>query len=81
MICFDIGANIGRWTIAHKNKFDKIVCIEAPPIVYDKLLLNTNEIKICTCLNHAVSNNNENVTFYYSNMDVISSLNSDCYSN
>jgi FkbM family methyltransferase len=39
MLCFDIGANIGRWTIANKNKFDKIVCIEAAPIVYDKLLL------------------------------------------
>jgi FkbM family methyltransferase len=50
MLCFDIGANIGRWTKAHKHKFDKIVCIEAAPIVYDKLLLNTNELKNCACL-------------------------------
>ena len=82
ILCFDIGANTGRWTIADKKKFDKIVCIEAAPIFYDKLLLNTNEFKNCTCINYAVSSNkNENVTFYYSNIDVISSLNSDWYSN
>jgi len=34
MLCFDIGANIGRWTIANKEKFDKIVSIEAAPIVF-----------------------------------------------
>ena len=38
MICFDIAENIGRWTIDNKDKFDKIVSIEAAPIVYDKLL-------------------------------------------
>jgi hypothetical protein len=59
MLCFDIGANIGRWTTAHKNKFDKLVCNEAAPTVLDKLLLNTNELKLglsklYLCVNYAV---------------------------
>jgi FkbM family methyltransferase len=82
MLCFDIGANIGKWTIANKDKYDKIVSIEAAPIVYDKLLINTSELKNCKCLNYAVSNNNnEDITFYFSNTDTISSLNPDWYSN
>ena len=55
MFCFDIGTNIGRWTIGNKDKFDKKVSIEVAPIVYDKLLTNTNELKKCTCLNYVVS--------------------------
>ncbi len=56
--------------------------IETPPNVYDKLLINTIELKNCTCLNYTVSNNNnEDLTFYFSNTDVISSLKSDWYSN
>jgi hypothetical protein len=51
MFCFDIGTNIGRWTIGNKDKFDKKVSIEVAPIVYDKLLINTKELKNCTCLN------------------------------
>ena len=82
MLCFDIGANIGSWTIANKNKYDKIISIEPAPIVYEKLLINTNGLKNCTCLNYAVSNNNnEDVTFYFSNIDVLSSLNMDWFSN
>ena len=56
MICFDIGTNIGGWAIDNSDKFDKIVNIETVPIVYDKLLTNTNELKNCTCLNYVVSN-------------------------
>jgi FkbM family methyltransferase len=82
MFCFDIGANIGSWTIANKDKYDKIISIEPAPIIYEKLIINTNGLKNCTCLNYAVSNNNnEDVTFYFSNIDVLSSLNSDWFSN
>ena len=33
-LAFDIGANIGLWTEANLNKFDKIISIEASPITF-----------------------------------------------
>jgi len=30
-IVFDIGANIGKWTISNLNTYDKIVSVETSP--------------------------------------------------
>ena len=37
---FDIGANIGNWTLANISKTDKIVAVEASLFTYSKLLDN-----------------------------------------
>ena len=36
-LCFDIGANVGRWSIANIDNFDKIIAIEASPYIFDEL--------------------------------------------
>jgi FkbM family methyltransferase len=72
---FDIGANIGAWTLANIDRCDKIVTIEASPITFDKLVNNIKNDKTIL-LNYAVCNNNGNdITFYHANCDVLSTIN------
>ena len=75
---FDIGANIGNWSLSNINMCDKIIAVEASPNTYSKLIENTkNESKI-TCLNYAVCNSDEKfINFYESNAYTISTLNKD----
>ena len=40
---FDIGANIGNWSLSNVNNCDKIIAIEASPNTFNKLLNNTKE--------------------------------------
>jgi len=82
MLCFDIGANIGKWSLANNDKYDKIIAIEASPDTYEKLQKNVELYKLhkCICLNYAVCNNdNKDVTFYISQFDTLSSLNKDWF--
>jgi FkbM family methyltransferase len=78
---FDIGANIGSWSLTNVNQCDKIISIEASPITFNKLVNNCKNDKI-TLLNYAICNNNGNdITFYHANCDVLSTLNKDWLTN
>ena len=74
---FDIGANIGKWSLANINNCDKIIAIEASPSTYVKLLntitYNTNKI---LAINNAVCNSEkEYIDFYDCECDTLSTLN------
>ncbi len=73
---FDIGANIGLWTKANLERTDKIICVEASPITFQKLSNELSSNPKVECLNYAVcSSKNEFIEFYHSNEDTISTLN------
>ena len=74
---FDIGSNIGNWSLANINNCNKIIAIEASPITFNKLEQNCKHNKI-QLLNYAVCNNNCNdITFYHADCDTISTTNKD----
>ena len=74
---FDIGANIGNWTLENVDKCDKIITIEASPTTFVRLLGNCKNAKTIL-LNYAVCNNNgEDITFYEASCDVLSTVNKD----
>jgi len=78
---FDIGSNIGSWSLANINLCDKIISIEASPITFKRLLDNCKDDKIIL-LNYAVCNNNGNdITFYQANCDTLSTINKDWLTN
>jgi FkbM family methyltransferase len=78
MIFFDIGANIGKWSLANLYKCDKIVAIEASPTTFDKLLQNIENNQKIICLNYVVcSSNEEYISFYNSTAHTISTINKD----
>lgn len=73
MLIYDIGANIGNYALS--NISNKIICIEASPITFKKLLKNVSKYPNILCLNYAVTNEHvDNITFYHCNADTISSL-------
>lgn len=80
---FDIGANIGKWSLTNITKTDKIIAIEAINETFQKLKNNVgNNINIIP-LNLAVcySDCNE-ITFYKAiNADTLSTLNQDWLNN
>jgi FkbM family methyltransferase len=74
---FDIGSNIGDWSLANINQCDKIISIEASPITFKKLVNHCKHDKIIL-LNYAVCNNNGNdIVFYQAESDVLSTINKD----
>lgn len=73
---FDIGANVGKWSIANIHNCSKIIAIEASPTTFNKLMNNIKLHNNIECLNLAVSNSDEQfVSFFESNTDTISTLN------
>lgn len=61
---FDIGANIGEWSLGNIKKCEKIIAVE-PSIINYKKLSKACEEKNIICLNYAVSNEDkEEVDFY-----------------
>lgn len=84
---FDIGANVGKWTLLNISMLDcnKIISVEASPITFKSLETNINSIsnamksmnKQIECVNYAICDNNGNdITFYHCpNNDVISTIN------
>lgn len=81
MLYFDIGSNIGLWALANLNRADKIVSIEASPNTFSRLVANCIHEKI-ELLNYAIcNNNNEDITFYDSKNDVLSTINKDWLTN
>jgi FkbM family methyltransferase len=74
---FDIGANIGEWTIANINNYDKIIAVEAVPYTFNKLKQNIQNENVI-CINYAICNNNNNdIVFYQGENDCLSSINKD----
>ena len=74
---FDIGANIGRWSMENIHSCDKIICVEASPRTFSKLISNCSNDSIIK-LNYAVCNNDgKDITFYHADCDVLSTLNKD----
>ena len=73
---FDIGSNIGRWTLANINNTSKIISVEASPNTFNSLLGNLGNNPKTVCLNYAVCNNNgEDITFYDSVANTLSTMN------
>jgi len=78
---FDIGANIGKWALANINKCDKIICVEASPVTFEKLENHCKHEQI-VLLNYAICNNNgEDITFYQADCDTVSTINKDWLNN
>ena len=74
---FDIGANVGNWSLANINLCDKIITIEASPITFNNLVNNCKNDNI-KLLNYAVCNNNgDDIIFYQAECDVLSTINKD----
>lgn len=74
---FDIGANIGKWSLNNIKYTDKIIAVEASPSTFIKLQKLCNDKNIIL-LNYAVCNNDgKDITFYNCNCDVLSTLNRD----
>jgi len=72
---FDIGANIGKWSLANINQCNKIISVEASPITFKRLVDNCKNDKIIL-LNYAACNNNCNdITFYQAESDTLSTIN------
>lgn len=72
---FDIGSNVGNWSLANINQCNKIISIEASPITFGALTQNCNKDNIIL-LNYAVCNNNGNdITFYHADSHTLSTIN------
>ena len=73
---FDIGANVGKWSLANIHQTDKIIVVEASPTTFQRLIKNVGNNANLTCLNYAVCNSeDEYITFYNSSADTLSSIN------
>jgi len=62
MLYFDIGANIGKWSLSNVTD-NKIIAVEPVPNTFDILKQNCSGHNII-CLNYAVSNTNDNIVLY-----------------
>jgi len=71
---FDIGSNIGNWSLANIIGCHKIIAVEASPITFNKLSDNCKNNKIIL-LNYAVCNVENEITFYHAHCDVLSTIN------
>ena len=75
---FDIGANIGKWSLENINNCKQIVAVEASPTTFTKLLNNTKHVSNIVCLNFAACNSNEEfISFYNCSADTLSTINQD----
>lgn len=75
---FDIGANIGKWSLANLNNCDKIIAVEASPNTFARLVNNTRNNYKITPLNYAVCNSNEEfIEFCNCSADTLSTINKD----
>jgi FkbM family methyltransferase len=73
---FDIGANIGNWSLENFPQCEKIILVEASPTTFHRLIENVGTNPKLTCLNYAVCNSDdEYITFYNSVADTLSTIN------
>lgn len=74
---FDIGANVGKWSLANINLCDKIIAVEASPSTFQRLKNECKHDRI-TLLNYAVCNNQyKDIIFYEATADTLSTINKD----
>ena len=75
---FDIGANVGKWSIENISKSNKIIAVEASPITFKTMMININNIPNIIGINYVVCNStNDNIDFYHCNSDTLSTMNKD----
>ena len=75
---FDIGANIGKWSLSNVNNCEKIIAIEASQHTFKRLLQNTNNNQKIIPLSYAVCNSDkEFIEFYNCSADTLSTINKD----
>lgn len=64
-LAFDIGTNVGGFSNAYHNKFNKIIAVEAHPLTYKMAKQNLSPYGNIEVINKAVSNiDNEEVTLH-----------------
>lgn len=79
---FDIGSNIGNWSLANIGQCDKIISIEASPITFNHLVNNCKNNDNIILLNYAVCNNNgKDIIFYQADCHVLSTINKEWLTN
>lgn len=75
---FDIGANIGKWSLENIQKCEKIIAVEASPSTFNKLINNVGKNNKIICLNFAVCNTHEEfIDFFNCSADTLSTINQD----
>jgi FkbM family methyltransferase len=75
---FDIGSNIGNWSLSNINNCEKIISVEASPNTFNRLVNNTHNNNKIIPLNYAVCNSNEEfIEFYNCSADTLSTINRD----
>lgn len=75
---FDIGANIGKWSLANLVNCDKIIAVEASPTTFNNLINNLGKNNKIICLNFAVCNSSEEfVDFFNCSAHTLSTINQD----
>ena len=73
---FDIGANVGKWSVSNLNNCDKVISVEASPNTFCRLFENVKNYSKIVPLNYAVCNSNDEfITFYESSCDTLSTIN------
>lgn len=76
MLVFDIGANVGYWSLANAPMCDQIITVEASPYTYERTVQMCAQNGKIVPINYAVCNNNgEDITFYHAHCDVLSTIN------
>ena len=74
---FDIGANIGRWSLTNMHNAENIVALEADPDTFKVLQLNAENRNIIP-LNYVVCNcPNDEIDFFKCESHTISTINED----
>lgn len=76
MLIFDIGANIGRYSLTYAvNPQNTIISVEASPNTYNILKINMSAFTNVTALEYAVCNSKDPyITFYNCQSDTLSTL-------
>jgi FkbM family methyltransferase len=73
MLIFDIGANVGNYSLTHKDS--NIISVEANPITFQKLSNNVKNYNNIIPLNYAISSSNsEFVDFYTCSADTLCTM-------
>ena len=76
---FDIGANIGNWSLKNINQCNTIIAVEASPTTFQQLKQNCNSRIIP--LNYAVCNSSVDITFYQAHANTLSTMNKEWLTN
>lgn len=75
MLAFDIGANVGRWSLANIGRFDKIVAVEGSPPTFERLKQACAGTSIVPLNLVVCDNDGKEVVFFNAASDTLSTLN------